>query len=260
MTRTLPRIQDVAPLPMPVAVAGDVHIAADEPHVRDAFIRFVEARAAVGAGTLVLLGDLFDAWWGPQQARDPFLVPVFDALRAADAAGMRLVFQAGNRDFCFEAADGIDIDFWSDVVRTEIGGRRVLLTHGDLLCVHDRGYQLLRRGLRGRQGRPRAWVRALPYGLMRYLAAGAREASKRETRRKPRAYMDIDYATARRWMDHAEVDVLVAGHVHTGVHHELPAADPDGRSRDILVLKDWERGGGVVLFDEQGLRLIAPET
>lgn len=259
MTSHPPRIQDVAPLPLPVAVAGDVHLAADEPQVRDAFVAFVHERAREG-GTLVLLGDLFDFWCGPRQAQDPFLVPVFEALRAAAGAGVQLAFQAGNRDFGFEAAEGIEMAFWPDVVRTEAGGRRLLLTHGDLLCVHDRGYQKLRRVLRRRGGAPRTWLRAMPYRFARYLAEGTRRASMRATRRKRRSYMDIDYGTARRWMEQAGVDVLIAGHVHTGVHHVLAAADAEGTSREILVLKDWERGGGVVLLDDDGLRLVPPSA
>ncbi len=253
----MPPIQDVPPLPSPVAVAGDVHLAPDQPGVRDRFLQFVRERAERG-GSLVLLGDLFDYWCGWRQAEEPFLVPVFEALREAHRAGLKLVFQAGNRDFGFEGADDLEIDFWTDVVRTEIGGRRVLLTHGDLLCTSDRGYQKLRQVVRGRGGAPRRWLRALPYNAARYLAQGTRRASTRATRRKSRAYMDIDYGTARAWLEEAEADVLVAGHVHTGVHHVLAAADGNGSSREILVLKDWERGGGVVLFDDDRVRLVPP--
>lgn len=261
--------ETVATLPMPVVVAGDIHLAPTYPEVREAFLSFVARRAEAG-GTLVLLGDLFDYWCGEPQAEDPFLVPVFEALRDATRAGLHLVFQAGNRDFAFEGLPDLDIDLWSEVVRTEIDGRDVLLTHGDLLCTSDTGYQRLRKILRRRGGAARTWCRLLPYRLARYLAEGVRGTSARATRRKSRAYMDIDYHAARAWLESADADVLVAGHVHTGVHHRLPArngaAETPGQelpsreipAREILVLKDWERGGGVVVFDGGPPRLVAP--
>ena len=66
--------------------------------------------------------------------------------------------------------------------------------------------------------------------------------------------MGIDYAVARAWLDAYDADVLVAGHVHTGVHHRLPGDRP----RDVLVLKDWEAGGGVVRWDGASVALVPP--
>ena len=59
-------------------------------------------------------------------------------------------------------------------------------------------------------------------------------------RRKPYASMGLDYGLVRAWLGGYGADVLVAGHVHTGVHHRLAAA-PAG---DVLVLRDWERRRG----------------
>jgi UDP-2,3-diacylglucosamine pyrophosphatase LpxH len=54
-------------------------------------------------------------------------------------------------------------------------------------------------------------------------------------------------------MEAAGADVLVAGHVHTGVHHRLRGDRP----RDVLVLKDWSRAPSAVRFD--GTRIsLAP--
>jgi UDP-2,3-diacylglucosamine hydrolase len=127
------------------------------------------------------------------------------------------------------------------------------LTHGDLLCTADGRYQAMRRVIRSTPAR--AALGALPHRAATYVARGLRDVSRRETKRKPYASMGIDYGAARTWLDRLDADALVAGHVHTGVHHRLPG-DP---AKDVFVLKDWEAGGGVVRFDGRSIALVAPE-
>jgi UDP-2,3-diacylglucosamine hydrolase len=237
----------------PVVVAGDVHLSPERPDVAHRFEAFLEARVGRG-GTLFLLGDVFDWWVGPRQAREDAARPVLDRLGAVAAAGTRVLFVGGNRDFAFRGEEVAGVTVLSDPVRTRWGSRRVVLTHGDLLCSADARYQRMRRVLRSTPAR--ALLRAMPYRAARYLARGLRDVSEREVRRKPYASMGIDYALARRWLDALDADVLVAGHVHTGVHHRLPR---DGRPRDVFVVKDWERGGGVVRWDGARVDLLRPE-
>jgi UDP-2,3-diacylglucosamine hydrolase len=255
-TRTaLPAVLDVPPMDPPVVVAGDVHLSEEHEDVAERFESFL-AGLRGRCATLVLLGDVFDSWVGRRQGREPFARRFLDRWRALAGAGTRLAFVAGNRDYAFDGRDRgerLPIEVWPDVVRTRWGSKTVVLTHGDLLCSGDRAYLRMRRFLRSRPAR--AGLAALPYGAATYLARGLRDLSNRETRRKPYASMGIDYALARRWLDEADADVLVAGHVHTGVHHRTSGARP----RDVLVLKDWDAGGGVVRWDGQTIALVAPD-
>jgi UDP-2,3-diacylglucosamine hydrolase len=240
-------------MPAPVVVAGDVHLSAEHPQVAERFLGFLHGLAGRCA-TLVLLGDVFDYWVGRRQGHDPFERTVIGALDALARAGTRLAFQGGNRDYAFDGADGLAVEVWPDVVRTTWGGRRVLLTHGDLLCTADVRYQGMRRLLRSAPAR--GTLRALPHGAARWVARGLRDLSERETRRKAYASMGIDYGIARAWLDEHGADLLVAGHVHTGVHHRLPGEPV----RDVLVLKDWDAGGGVVRWDGRSVDLVPPDA
>ena len=233
----LPPVLDVAAMDPPVVVAGDVHLSPEHPGVAARFERFLEGLRG-RCSTLVLLGDVFDTWVGRRQGRD------------------RLAFVAGNRDYAFDGRDeggALPVEVWPDVVRTTWGGRSVCLTHGDLLCTADAAYLGMRRFLRSAPAR--AGLAALPYRAATYLARGLRDLSNRETRRKPHASMGIDYGLARRWLEAADADVLVAGHVHTGVHHRLSGPRP----RDVLVLKDWDAGGSVVRWDGRTIALAPPD-
>jgi UDP-2,3-diacylglucosamine hydrolase len=234
-----------------VVVAGDVHLSPEHPEVAARFETWL-GHLPGRCSTLVLLGDVFDYWVGRRQARDPFSSRVLAALGGLVGSGTRLAFLAGNRDYAFDGADGLEVAIWPDVVRTRWGSRVVLLTHGDLLCSADHRYQRMRRLLRSRPAR--ATLAVLPHAGATWLARGLRDLSEREVRRKPYVTMGIDYGLARAWLDGYGADVLVAGHVHTGVHHRLAGE----RDRDVLVLKDWDAGGGVVRWDGPTLSLVPP--
>lgn len=233
----------------PVTVVGDVHLSERDPVLERRFLRWLESQAGRG-GTLVLLGDLFDAWAGHGQEREPRHAALAAVLGGLAQAGVRLCFQPGNRDYLFRGLPGVPMDLWPDVVRTTWGTRRVLLTHGDLLVSADRSYLRLRRFLRW--GPTRAVTGVLPYRVRTGLARGLRRASRQAVQAKPRRWLDIDYGLARRWLEESGCEVLVAGHVHTGVHHRLRGTP----AREVLVLRDWDREGGVVRFDGERVALV----
>lgn len=252
MTHALPDILDVPPMEPPVVVVGDVHLCVEEPEVTERFLGWVDS--LVGrCKTLVLLGDIFDLWVGRAQQHDPLPLSVLPHLRELAEAGTRITFMPGNRDLLFRGVDDVPIEVWPDPVRTRWGDRVVVMTHGDQLCTADHGYQAMRRFFYGPGGHALDVV--LPYRAKRWLGDGMRGLSLRETGKKVTASMDIDYGEALRWLEAYESDLLVAGHVHTGVHH-VHAGPP---RREVLVLKDWEHGGGVVIFDAEDVRLERPE-
>lgn len=240
--------KDIGAMEPPVVVVGDIHLRPDDPDVQAAFLAFL--RSLKGrAAHLVLLGDVFDAWVGDAQRHAPEVAAVLQALGELAASGTRLHFQPGNRDFLFRGVQGLPLEPWPDVVRATWGARRVVLTHGDLLCTADVGYQRLRRVLRSRVFIGLA--RSVPHLVRRGFGRALRGISRRKTKRAPRAAMGLDYAAARDWLEGYGADVLIAGHVHTGVHHRLPGARP----REILVLRDWERGGNVIRWDGEAISL-----
>ena len=244
----VPRIHDVAPMSAPVTVVGDVHLTPTDPEVAEQFLVFLNEMESVG-GHLVLLGDVFDWWVGGRQVNEPFEKDILDALRAVSAAGVTLAFQAGNRDYPFAGAPGLSIDIWPDVVRTNWGDRKVVLSHGDLLCTADRSYLRMRRFLRSRPAM--AGVRLLPYGAATTCAEGLRNISRRAVPRKPKKHLGIDYGEAARWLEAYEADVLVLGHVHTGVHHRIDGARPG----EVLVLSDWHAAPNAIRFDGDRIAL-----
>ena len=251
MPRPIPPAPVVPTPALPLHVVGDVHLCPEEPEVVEAFLRFVEGLEG-GGGTLVLLGDIFDPWVGKDHQEEPIPARALAILKRIQDSGVHVVFMLGNRDVGFRGVDVLDLAIWPDPVVTTLGDRRVLFTHGDQLCTADHGYQAMRRFIHGAGGK--ALEHGLPFKARRWLGEGTRRLSKRETGKKPRADMGIDYGEALRWMDQHDAQAIVAGHVHTGVHHKHPGPP----EREILVLKDWERGGSVITFDGEALAQRRP--
>jgi UDP-2,3-diacylglucosamine hydrolase len=113
-------------------------------------------------------------------------------------------------------------------------GKRVLLSHGDALCLSDIAYQHYRAQVRSAQWQ--ASVLALPLDERRQLAARMRHASEQrhaDGAGSP-ASVDIDPAAALAWMHQAEAPVLVHGHTHQPASASLAP----GQLRHVL--SDWD--------------------
>lgn len=219
---------------MATLFVSDLHLDPAHPGALARFLDFVERRA-LGAETLYVLGDLFEAWIGDDED-DPGIAPVRDALAQLHETGVRCAFMHGNRDFLigekFTADTGCEL--LEDYALIELAGERVLLTHGDLLCTDDEPYQALRATVRDP-----AWQReflAKPLDERRALARELRERSQSETASKPEDIMDVNQQAVERALRRYEATTLIHGHTHRpGVHR----FDLDGAPARRIVLGAW---------------------
>ncbi len=219
-------------------VIADLHLDAAAPDSCRAFVEWTRALADVP--TLAILGDLFDVWVGPAQARMSGAAIVLDALSARTRAGTRIIVVPGNRDFLldvsFESRTGAVIAPEGFVGR--IGSTRALFVHGDTLCTRDVNYQRLRRALRSR---PVQWLGPrLPLWAGTAIARRLRRASIQAIAEKlpdeksvqPSAVVDVARAHG--------VEVVVCGHAHAFRDERLEngvrwiVLDAFGGSRDLL--------------------------
>jgi UDP-2,3-diacylglucosamine hydrolase len=215
---------------------SDVHANPSERKSLDAFLGFL-AGPAKGADELFVLGDLFEAFPTPEHRARPGYREVIEGLGALSKTA-RVAFLPGNRDFRLEPVmNSMGIERLPDLARLEVGGARILATHGDLLCTQDRRYQAFRRFFRGRT--LAALAEAVPLAVMDRFADRARKESKAETARKVYETMALDAGRVRRLLQREDADALVCGHVHWGVRHRMSV---DGRDRDVFVLGAWEDG------------------
>lgn len=229
--------------------ASDVHLASDTPAITARFLGFLE-RARREAQAVYLLGDIFESWVGNEDLGLKTYQPVFAALRDTTAAGVKVYFMAGNRDFMV-----------SDQVLASLGMIRLedpyvlstttwqfVLSHGDLYCTGDVRYQKFRAQVR--QPDAQARFLRLPYWLRRAIAAWIRWRSKgRRYEAQTRMITDVDDATVEDEARRFGYATLIHGHTHRPATHDHIV---DGIHVERWVLADWstERGEYLSWDDE----------
>lgn len=225
---------------------SDLHLQASEPATVQGLQRYLDATRA---DAVFMLGDLFEVWVGDDALQEPGSFEAACAAMLREAARRRpLFFMQGNRDFLtgaqFDAQCGTTT--LADPTVLDCDGQRLLLSHGDALCLDDVDYQRFRAMARS-PGWQAAFL-AQPLEQRRAQARGIRaqsESRKSETRKSTSGkdetaampvYADLDASATRSWLRAARAQTLIHGHTHRPAEHDLG----DGLQR--IVLSDWDLG------------------
>src|ERR1700710_939817 len=83
---------------MSIALIADAHLGGPGGSAGP-FVEQLKALPGQGCRRLVLLGDIFQAWVGETRFETPDIAAVVPELRALRAAGIRVDYVEGNRDF-----------------------------------------------------------------------------------------------------------------------------------------------------------------
>ncbi|MEZ7829171.1 MAG: UDP-2,3-diacylglucosamine diphosphatase [Brachymonas denitrificans] len=234
-----------------VDFVSDLHLQQDDA-TWQAFARYLQQTPA---DAVFLLGDIFEVWVGDDvtgSAEHGFERAVAAALRTAGAT-RALYFMHGNRDFlvgqtfCAEAGMTLLQDpcvlEWPQAAGAS---ERILLSHGDALCIDDTQYMQFRA-----QVRQPAWQQALLQQALEQRLALARQLRAQSESRKNElgveGYADVDHPLACRWLAEHGCHTLLHGHTHKPAEHVLDASHQPPLRR--LVLGDWEMGGHPVRGD-----------
>jgi len=153
----------------------------------------------------------------------------------AEAASRRsLAFMVGNRDFparrqgaARERHDGLP-----DPTVLTAWGQRVLLTHGDSLCLADTEYQALRRVVRDDRWQHEILARPLDQRLK--IAAESRRESQSRQSLDGAIGSDVDAGTAVSWLHAIGAAEMVHGHTHR------PGSEALAPGFKRHVLSDWD--------------------
>jgi len=229
---------------------SDLHLETGRPDITRAFLHCLETRAR-DAEALYILGDFFEVWLGDDNP-DPLADQVSDALLQLSRAGVPIYLMHGNRDFLigrdFCRRSGCTL--LNDPTIIELNGERVLLMHGDSLCIDDTEYMRMRRWLRN----PLSLfiLRHLPLKTRHRIGRKLRNESQTRTRYKALDITDVNDGEVVRMMRSHRVTTLIHGHTHRPAIHPL---EIDGQSVQRIVLGDWDESGWVLEVDEDGYRL-----
>ncbi len=232
---------------------SDLHLDPAEPDIERRCFDFL-AGPVREADALYLLGDLFESWVGDD---DPQATArrLAQTLRLLAVNGTAVFLMRGNRDFLLgeDFTRECGAVLLPDPVVTDIGGRRVLLTHGDALCVDDRPYQRLRALLRDTD--VQRSLLGLSIERRQALAGEARRGSRRHTGSTDPELMDVNEGAVTAAFHASGAEFMVHGHTHRPALHQYTI---DGRSCVRAVLGDWHQHGTVLRWDARGYELMTP--
>lgn len=254
---SLPAFAEYAVPPDWTAVdfVSDLHLSESTPRTLAAI---ADHLFCTDADAVFILGDLFDVWVGDDARHEAFEHRC--AAMLAEASSRRVIaFMAGNRDFLLGARmlNDCRITPLADPTVLIAFGQRLLLSHGDALCLSDVAYQQFRHEVRSA-----SWQRdflAQPLSKRREIANHIRsESQRRKTEQAPGEWFDVDDQEAQRWLEAADAKVLVHGHTHMPATHTMTC----GLTRHVL--SDWDLDHAtspraeVIRWQREGLFRVAP--
>jgi UDP-2,3-diacylglucosamine hydrolase len=228
-----------------VEFISDLHLHAQD---ADTFMAWRRYMAQTQADAVFILGDWFEVWVGDDAAPPPQPNRHVSALgfeercaRVCRSAAERCAIYVmhGNRDFLLGNSylHSCGAQLLQDPTVLNFGGLRVLLTHGDALCLADTDYQAFRA-----QVRSSAWQQdflAKPVEERQRIARGLRDASdarKQQSQQRNNGddYADVDAGAARELLLAHQCHTMIHGHTHRPAEHDL------GQGLRRVVLSDWD--------------------
>ena len=237
---------------------ADLHLQHDDA-TWQAFAHYVQHTSA---DAIFLLGDILELWAGDDALQHPsqaFARKLVHMLHAA-SQHKALYFMHGNRDFlvgrAFCQAAGLTLladpcvlqlaasncaigPEQNDASGTGAGAeQRILLSHGDALCIDDVAYMQFRQ-----QVRSPMWQQGLLQQPLEQRLALAQQLRQQSSQRKNElgveGYADVDAPLAVQWLQQNGCALLVHGHTHKPQDHDLPAT-VNGQPLRRMVLSDWD--------------------
>ncbi len=235
---------------------SDLHLSPGTPRTFAAWSAYLRETSA---DAVMMLGDLFEVWVGDDARHEDFDAECAAVLSSA-AKDRALFFMAGNRDFLVGAdmLEACGLQGLNDPTVLQGWGQRLVLTHGDELCLADLPYQQFRAMVRSPE-----WQHAFlskPLAERRAFARAARAQSeqKKQAQSDPSLWADVDFPAALDWLERASAQTMIHGHTHR------PDTEAMAPGQIRYVLSDWDLEHAtpraeVLRLSQAGLRRLTLE-
>jgi UDP-2,3-diacylglucosamine hydrolase len=230
---------------------SDLHLDGSRPAATESFLDFL-VKDAPSADAVYILGDLFEYWIGDDDP-DPHFGAIRSALTRLTAGGTRCHIMHGNRDFMLGSAffSSTGTVFLPDPTLIYVGGQSVLLSHGDMLCTDDVGYQRFRRIVRNPL--TQKIYNNMPFGWRERVAMKIRGASVAKYGKQKPDILDVNQQAVENFMRQYGMRTLLHGHTHRPAIHTF---EMDGKTATRVVLGDWYDGRSILRWDDNGPQLL----
>ena len=215
---------------------SDLHLSEETPKIEAALTHLL---AEEQPDSLVILGDLFEAWVGDDDDA-PLANRLRELLYRTSQRGCEIAIARGNRDFMLGQRFATDVgaSLLEDETLMTISGKPTIVLHGDTLCTDDRDYQQFRAMVHDTGWQAEMMARGL--AERRELAQQLRALSIDAASNKPEDIMDVNGEAVSTLMAESGATLMIHGHTHRPGRHALPAGER-------IVLGDWNDTSGWLL-------------
>ena len=212
---------------------SDLHLDKDRPKVIRYFIDFLNNLES-DIESLYILGDFVEYWVGDDDPGDG-LEEVFSSIKKKSNS-ISIYFMHGNRDFMISEkfCNHHGMKFLKDPTKIKLHGKKILLMHGDTLCIDDIEYQKFRTMVRSASWQNEMLKKSLEERIN--LAKMLRAKSLSETNTKNEVIMDVNDDEVINQLRKYDVDMIIHGHTHRPNIHKIIS---ERKEYKRIVLGDW---------------------
>ncbi len=228
---------------MTILFISDLHLSPLRPEITDCFLDFM-SNEAIHAKKLYVLGDLFEFWIGDDD-NSPFNVVIKDAFKALTQQGIECYFIQGNRDFLLNKrfCKETGVQLLADHTVIDMDSEKVLIMHGDTLCIDDIKYQEFRAKVH------QPWLQwvfnRIPLFIRQRIVKNVQDKIKEKKQHKELTIMDVTQSEVERIMSEEGVKRLIHGHTHRPDTHVFTC---NNQEMTRIVLGDWYTQGSILEY------------
>ncbi len=193
---------------------------------------------------LFVVGDFFDFWFCREDKVYPGFRLMVDTLLKLQERGVKISLFEGNHDFFLEDYFGrYEIEIYPDDAIMNLDGRRLFVSHGDLVDTSNTRYLFLRRLLRSNLFyRLQAM---LPCPLLWKVSEMSSKISKEHLAAPADGIADkMEAFSEAKFQD--DFDAVILGHCHRPY---MKQRSMKGRMRTFVTLGDWISHFSYLLYD-----------
>lgn len=226
---------------------SDLHLCTSKPKVINAFLKFLNTEV-IHSDALYILGDLFEKWIGDD---DNQLLHNLTAksLFSLKKKGIKCYFIYGNRDFLlsdkFIIKSGIIV--LPEKLTINIYGKKILILHGDTLCIDDIKYQLFRKIMK------KLWIKNiflfLPLFLRKNIVNIFYKKNKKINLKKQ---INVNKKEIIRIIKKYKVKFIIHGHTHKESIHIIKIKNTLVKR---FVLNNWKKKGSFIKISKNKILL-----
>lgn len=228
---------------MTILFISDLHLSPLRPEITDCFLDFMSTEA-IHAEKLYVLGDLFEFWIGDDD-NSPFNILIKDAFKSLTQQGVECYFIQGNRDFLLNKrfCKETGVQLLADHTVIDIDNEKVLIMHGDTLCIDDIKYQEFRAKVH------QPWLQwvfnRIPLFIRQRIVKNVQDKIKAKKQHKTLTIMDVTQSEVERVMLEEGVERLIHGHTHRPNVHTFSHKTQE---MTRIVLGDWYTQGSILEY------------